>query len=75
MGKAVGGGVYSVQTDLSKSTDPKINRIKVDLESIEFEGDMNETDWVALKGELLKLDKKYGKGKVRVTTKARASKP
>lgn len=60
MGKAIGGGVYSLETDIDKpDPNPAIKRIKVDLESVEFKGHMKPNVWNDLRDELVALQAKY----------------
>ncbi len=63
MGKAVGGGVYTVENVMaqknSKSGDVTIQSTKVDLHSVEFSGHMNQALWDKLRQELLDLEQKY----------------
>jgi hypothetical protein len=62
MGKAVGGGVYSLE-QATEQPDPAkpgtLKRIKVDLHSVEFSGHMKPALWDQLRQELVDLEQKY----------------
>ena len=80
MGRAVGGGVYSmdqtIEQNAAKPGDKSAmaKRIKVDLESIEFSGDLNDAQWKDLKKDLTDLETKYNH-KIKVKIQSRPSKP